>query len=139
MDTLMEKLRNGEAAPRRRRGQPQITVTERAGDEAVDLAKDLLAKLQSDESLLSLMPTSPRVSRAPRRAARLQLSDFEFEDSESDFSPSFNVSDPRSPGGSQNGEEYFRPRRDTESTIMSPRLATQPEEDDEDDGRLLQS
>lgn len=86
LDDLMEKLRNGDSVGRKaRRNRPAppapLSLSEDAtnGGDAVDLAKDMLAKLKSDgfavtEPSPAIMPVS-RSERMMSRRARLRASD----------------------------------------------------------------
>jgi cytokinesis protein len=94
LDSLLEKLRNGDTVPRRaRRRRPSADNSNanlsldlslpRPAVDTADVARDMLARLQSD-GFATTMPVSPTsTSFAPRRRRRrLELSSINDEDGE---------------------------------------------------------
>ena len=87
LDTLLDKLRNGDNIGRKaRRTRPSVTSRPAApldlsaasllvsgtGNETVDLARDMLARLKSD-GFDALPATSPTAPTAPRRRSRRRV------------------------------------------------------------------
>lgn len=80
LDNLLEKLRNGDTVGRRaRRGRkftdpkntvPSLVDTVMPVDETVDMAKDMLARLQSDGFEAFAAPASPTTATSRRRPRR---------------------------------------------------------------------
>lgn len=80
LDNLLEKLRNGDTVGRRARRGRNVTDPKSAAppptdsvppvDETVDLAKDMLARLQSDGFEAFAAPTSPTTATSRRRPRR---------------------------------------------------------------------
>ena len=153
LDNLLEKLRNGDSVGRKARRNRVITPTpvitsETASDlvngDPSDLAKDMLARLKSEgfDGPLSPIPPSPRSMRHQSRRNRLRMSDFSGtanaldEESEvdvehassSEFDDVNQTLSRRSSNTSDALGDYLRSRRDTDSTIVSPRLPTQTED-----------
>ena len=82
LDTLLEKLRNGDNVGRKaRRARPSASARPSAplnltpdgllasGNDTVDLARDMLARLKSD-GFDTLIPSSPTAKSMPNRRSR---------------------------------------------------------------------
>lgn len=136
LDTLLEKLRNGDSVGRKSRKNrrpngsnapplPDISTIKgphdvnfeptlpEAGDKTVDLARDMLAALKSDGFEAFTPTTSSRPDRTSRRSRQRRRVVSEFGAEEPIASPTF--SDDRELSGVEEG--------DTESE-MSPRPGT---------------
>jgi cytokinesis protein len=102
LDNLLEKLRNGDSVGRRpRRARPStvengasvpLTLTidsslSGSGD-AADVARDMLARLQSD-GFETFVPTTPTLSTAQRRRRREKTEDSRSPDVAKDFTEEF--------------------------------------------------
>lgn len=81
LDNLLEQLRSGSAVGRRaRRTRPSVSrlaapltlstdITVETGNDTVEIARDMLARLKSD-GFDALTPVSPTTASAPRRSRR---------------------------------------------------------------------
>lgn len=82
LDNLLEKLRNGDASVSRRARRPRPSAENRpplpalnidgppaGGDDTAEIARDMLARLQSD-GFQAFVPGSPSVGAAARRQTR---------------------------------------------------------------------
>ena len=115
LDSLLDKLRNGDGVGRRarRNRRPSASVKQssplalsaeglleaaRSGDGAADLARNMLAQLKSDgfETLLPSSPTRSTTSRSSTRRSRRKLDTTEFTGiaEELNSSPIFNIQEP---------------------------------------------
>lgn len=116
LDSLLEKLRNGDGVGRkaRRNRRPSVAAkqssplaisaeslpeTARTGDDAADLARDMLARLKNDgfETLSPSSPTrSSTASRSSTRRSRRKLDTTEFSGIAEELtnSPIFNIQEP---------------------------------------------
>jgi cytokinesis protein len=133
LDSLLEKLRKGEHPRRGRRARPSerppaplpldLTAAVVAGtSDAADLARDMLARLQSDGFAAAAAPSTPtppprrttRRRREPNNALRLEMMGVEEAD-ENDGASSTGLSD----------EDFVSPRPDAVSPqpdVESPKL-----------------
>lgn len=97
LDTLLEKLRNGDNVGRKARRArpsadarpaipPSLNLEAAPADATVDIARDMLARLKSD-GFQTAMPISPNPSIPPRRRRRREKPTLDF-DTEIPLSPS---------------------------------------------------
>lgn len=100
LDTLLEKLRNGDSVGRKRRARnserrpaaplelkAETLLLADSGNDTVDLARDMLAQLKSD-GFDALTPTSPTSANAPRRSRRRAPSTTPFKGIEEELESS---------------------------------------------------